>query len=100
MGLELRDFFVGVVVEDTKLEVVTSGDKPILPSDESQTPNWDFRHLECFYQRARLSIVDVNRAVIEAYKEPWLCRMKVDALHAISAREELALKPINNSVTP
>jgi hypothetical protein len=42
MGLEGGYFLVGVVVEDAKLEVVRTGDKPVLTGDEFDTSNRDF----------------------------------------------------------
>ena len=37
MSLEGRHFLVGVVVEDTKLEIVRASDEPVLARDELDT---------------------------------------------------------------
>ena len=42
MGFESGYFLVGVVVEDTKLEIVRTGDEPVLTGDEFDTSNRDF----------------------------------------------------------
>ena len=42
MGLKSRHFLVGVVVEDTKLEIVRTSDEPVLTGDEFDASNGDF----------------------------------------------------------
>ena len=46
MRFKRRDLFAGVVVVDSKLEVITATDNPILPRDESAGSNGDICELE------------------------------------------------------
>jgi hypothetical protein len=43
-----RDLFGGVVVVDTKLEVIRTADNPVLPRNESTGTDRDISELECF----------------------------------------------------
>lgn len=64
MRFKCRNFLVGVVVEDPQLEVVGTGDKPVLARDKSNTSDRDLRDLECFYNCAGFVVVDIDRAII------------------------------------
>ena len=81
--LKSSDLFVGIVVEDAKLEVVGARDEPVLARNEADAANGDLRDLECLDQRAGVMVVDVDRAVVEAGEDPGLGGVEVDALDAV-----------------
>ena len=80
---ERRDSFVGVVVENTDLEVVGARHEPILARYESHATNGYFCDLECLDQCARFKLIDVNRAIVETGENPGLGRVEVDTFDAI-----------------
>ena len=83
---------MGIIVEDTKLEVVGARDEPILARNEADAADGDLRDLERLNQRAGVMVVDVDRAVVETGEDPGLGGMEVDAFYAVRASEELALQ--------
>lgn len=82
---------MGVVVEDSNLEVVRARDEPVLSRDEADATNGDLRDLKCLDECACVMIVDVDRAVIETGEDPGFSGMEVDTFYAIRTSEELPL---------
>ena len=66
MGLERDDFLVRVVIEYAELKVVRTSDKPVFTRDELDTTDGDVGYFKRLHQGARLVIVDVHRAIVEA----------------------------------
>ena len=60
-----RNLFVRVVVEDPKLEVITTGDEPVLAGNEANATDRDLSDLERLDQRAGIVVIDVNSAIVE-----------------------------------
>ena len=83
MRLESDDLLVRVVVEDPELEVITTGDEPVLAGNEANAADGDLSDLERLDQRAGIVVVDINSAIVETGKDPGLGGMEVDALNAI-----------------
>ena len=81
--LKSRDFFVRVVVEDPEMEVITTGDEPVLAGNEANAADGDLSDLERLDQRAGIVVVNVNSAIVETGQDPGLGGMEVDALNAI-----------------
>lgn len=81
--LESRDLFVGVVVEDAKLEIIGARDEPVLAGDEADATHGDLRDLKRLDQCAGVMVVDVGCAVVETGEDPGLSGVEVDALHAV-----------------
>ena len=91
MGFKGRDLFMGVVVEDTQLEVVGAGDEPVLAGDEADAADRYFCDLKGLDQRACFVVVDVDRAVVETGEDPGLGGMEVYAFYAVRTSEEFPL---------
>lgn len=66
MGLKRDDFFVRIVIEDAELKVVRTSDEPVFTRNELDTTDRDVGHFERLHQSARLVVVDVHRAIVEA----------------------------------
>ena len=65
MRLKCRNLLMGVVVEDTQLEVVASCDAPVLAGDEANATDGGVSDLERLDQRAGIVVIDVNSAIVE-----------------------------------
>ena len=63
--LKSRDFFVRIVVEDPELEVIATGDEPVLAGNEANAADGDLSDLERLDQRAGIVVVDINSAIVE-----------------------------------
>ena len=87
VSFERRDFFVGVVVEDSQLEVVRARDKPVLPWNESYTSYGDLGNFKGFYDCSCFMVVDVDGAVVETGEHPRLRGVEVDTLDTVGAGE-------------
>ena len=81
--LKCRNLFMGVVVEDTKLEVVGAGDEPVLAGDEADATDGDLSDLKGLDHRASFMVVDVDRAVVKTSEDPRFGGVEVDAFYAI-----------------
>ena len=46
MGFKGRNLFVGVVVENTQLEVVGTSHEPVLPGNKLDAANWNLGNFE------------------------------------------------------
>jgi hypothetical protein len=66
MSLERDDFLVRVVIEYAELKVVRTSNEPVFTRDELDTTDGDVGHFKRLHQGARLVIVDVHRAIVEA----------------------------------
>jgi hypothetical protein len=95
MGLECRDFFVSVVIEDAELEVVGAGDEPVLARNEFAATNGDLGNLERLDDSACLVVINVHGAIIETSQEPWLGGMEVDAFDSLGPAEQLPLDGVS-----
>ena len=60
MSLELDDLLVRVVVEDPQLKVITSGDEPVLPGDESDATDRNLRDFKRFDDGGREVVIDLD----------------------------------------
>lgn len=78
-----RDFLVCVVIENAKLEVIRSRDKPVLAGDEFHAAHWNLCDFKCLDEGAGFVVVDVNRSIIQAGEQPWLCGMEINSLDAV-----------------
>lgn len=87
MRLERCDFLVRVVIEHAELKVVRTCDEPVFARDELDATHRDVGYLKCLHQGARLVVIDVYRAIVEACEQPWLGGVKVGAFDAVRARE-------------
>lgn len=83
MSFKSGDFFMGVVIEYPKLEIIRASDEPILACDEFYTTNWDFCNFESFDYGSRVVVVDVDGAIVESCEKPGFCGMEIDAFNAI-----------------
>ena len=89
--LKRNDLFMRVVVEHAQLEIVRTGNEPILARDKTHTSYGYFCDFECLYERARFKVVGVYTPIVQSSKEPGFSRVKVDRLDAIRALEKLSL---------
>jgi hypothetical protein len=64
MGLKCGNLFVGVVVENTQLEVVGTSHEPVLASNKFDTTNRDLRDLKSLDQSACFVVVDVDTPIV------------------------------------
>ena len=89
--LKRNDLFMRVVIEHAQLEIVRTGNEPILARDKTHTSYGYFCDFECLYERARFKVVGVYTSIVQTSKEPGFSRVKVDRLDAIRALEEFSL---------
>ena len=81
-----RDLFGGVVVVDTKLEVIRTADNPVLPRNESTGTDRDISELECFDDRlkkANVSYASVG-GTLNDLPVTRMTRCRRDLFHEIS----------------
>ena len=68
MCFEGSDLFGGIVIVDTKLEVIRTADNPVLPRNESTSTDRDIGELECFDDR--LGKLDLAMPASEQHRRP------------------------------
>jgi hypothetical protein len=95
VGLECRDFFVCVVIEDAELEIVGACDEPVLARNKFAAPNRNLGNLERLDNGACIMVIYVYGAVVEAGQEPWLGGVKVDAFDSLGPVEQLPLDGVS-----
>ena len=77
-----RDLLLGIVIEDTKLEVVGPSNEPVLLWDEAYAMNGDFYNFkghDCAY----FMIVDVDDSVEQSSDEPKFCWVEIDGFDTV-----------------
>jgi hypothetical protein len=90
--LKRDDLFVRIIIEDAQLEVIRTGNEPVLARDEAYTSNGYFRNLEGFHEGTGIGVVDVHAAIVETSEQPRFGRVKVDCFDAIGTLEEFSLR--------
>jgi hypothetical protein len=91
MSLKSGYFLVGVVVEDTKLEIVRASNEPVLTRDELDASNRDLRDFESLDDSAGLVVVDVDCAVVETGQDPWFCGVEIYSFYTVRPGEKFPL---------
>lgn len=91
VGFECRDFFVCVVIEHAKLEVVGACDEPVLARNKFAAPDGNLGHLERLDDGACLVVIYVHGAIVETGQKPWLSGMEVDAFDSLGPVEQFPL---------
>ena len=90
--LKLLNLLQRVVVPHADHHVVGPGHDPLLPGNELGAADRQLRGLERLDDRLRVVVEDEGVAAVERREAPWLCRVEVDALHAIGARRHHLLE--------
>jgi hypothetical protein len=83
MGLKCSDLLMGVVVEDTQLEIVGACDKPVFAADKLDAANRDFCNLKSFDHCSCVVVIYVDSAVVETSQKPRFGWMKIDAFDTV-----------------
>jgi hypothetical protein len=65
MGFKGRNLFVGVVVENTQLEVVGTSHEPVLPGNKLDAANWNLGNFEGLDQSTCFVVVNVDTSVVQ-----------------------------------
>ena len=66
VGLKRSYFFVGIVIEYAKLEVVRTSNEPVFSRDESDATNGNLSDFEGFDHCARFVVVNIDGSVVKA----------------------------------
>ena len=98
VSLERCDLLRGVIVVYSQLEVIGAADNPVLARNETSSSNRDIGELECLDDCLRLEGPNVCVAAVKSGEDPWLCRMKVDALNSLGTSKQLTLYAISREL--
>jgi hypothetical protein len=85
MRLKCRNLLVGVIIVNSQLEIVGTGDKPVLARNESNASDRDFCDLKRFDDYARFMVIDIGCAIVQPHKNPGLRWVEIDTLHSVGS---------------
>jgi hypothetical protein len=88
---KLLDLFHCVVVENAQSHVITGSQEPLLADDEASASHGKLADFKGFDHAARLVVPDHDIARVQRREDPWLRRVQIHALDALTRSTELFL---------